>query len=197
MASSAPIDNTTNPVCVVVESATNSRWPICDGFPCETEESKLIECQKLTEKIIEIETKPTTEIYNFIFPNVDDTVASIYWDILIALERQFAIYDYFTNPEIHRIVKAIDNRDYVKQVYPDTDVGWQGLLVDSGIFRAIARYKKQHNNPLLVSVALMCSALTTPMPKHLYYLKFRFPDGSDQVVSYRSGDDLLSLLTYP
>jgi hypothetical protein len=107
------------------------------------------------------------------------------------MERRFAIDDYFTNPELRKIVKAIDNHDYVKDTYPDTNVGWHGLLIDSRIFLAIARLKKQLDNPLLVAVERMCSALTIPMPKHLYHLKFKFEDGIEQLFSYRSGDELL------
>jgi len=84
-------------------------------------------------KFIKIDTQSTNGIYNFCFPGVSDAVASIYWDILITMERRFPIDDYFTNPELRQIVKAIDNHDYVNDVHSDTDVGWHGLLIDRGI----------------------------------------------------------------
>jgi len=191
MASITPIDDTTNDVaCVVIKPSTNSMWPMCDEMPADKEDRCILRCAEILEELGKINTK-SEGTYNFYFPGVSDVVASLYWDILISMERWCEIDDYFTNPELRIIVKAIDNHDYVKDAYPDTDVGWHGLLADSGIFRAIARYKKQYDNPQLVSVALMCTALTTPMPKHLYYLKFKFSDDSEQLLSYRSCDELL------
>jgi len=183
-----PSTNSEWPMCDGL--ATNSEWPMCDGMPRDKVDADLTTCRELLEELIKINNRPPGQ-YRFLFPGVSDAVASIYWNILIAMERRFAIEDYFTNPELRRIVKAIDNRDYVKDAYPDTDVGWHGLMLDSGIFIAIARLKKQFDNPLLVSVVRVCSALTIPMPKHLYYLTFKFENGTEQVVSYRSGDELL------
>ncbi len=192
MTSITPIDDTTNDVaCVVMEPCANSMWPMCDGMLVTKKEVSRLRCKELLEELIKINTKPAGT-YIFYFPGVSDAVASIYWDILISMERWCEIDDYFTNPELRIIVMSIDNHDYVKDAYPDTTVGWHGLLADSGIFRAIARYKKQYDNPQLVSVARMCTALTTPMPKHLYYLKFKFSDDSEQLISYRSGDELLN-----
>jgi hypothetical protein len=163
---------------------------IVKSFPCDRKNADISSFRQLLEKLIKIKTL-SAETYNFYFPGVSDTIASLYWDILMSMERRFAIDDYFTNPELRKIVNAIDNHDYVKDAYPDTNVGWNGLLIDIGVFRAIGRFKKQYENPLLVSVERVCTALTTPMPKHLYYLKFRFADDSMQIFSYCSGDEIL------
>jgi len=188
MASITPIDQTDKEDTGFV--STNSMWPMCDGMPGNKEDISILRCRELLEELIKINTR-TPGTYNFCFPGVSDAISSIYWNILISMERWFAIDDYFTNPELRNIVKAIDNHDYVKDAYPDTDVGWHGLLIDIGIFRAIARFKKQYDNPQLVCINRVCSAVTIPMPRHLYYLKFRLSDDSEQILGYRSGDELL------
>ena len=195
MASATPIDHTAKEVaCVVIEPSTNSIWPMCDGMPGDKGDADITSLKELLEELIKLNTRPAGT-YNFYFPGVSDAIASIYWNILISMERWFPIDDYFTNSELRKIVKAIDNHDYVKDAYPDTDVGWHGLMLDSGIFHAIARFKKQCDNPQLVSVERMCSALSIPMPKHLYYLTFKFENGTFQTVSYRSGDELLNTVS--
>jgi hypothetical protein len=163
---------------------------MCDGMQGDKEFH--FSCQRLLEELLKTNQQPSNDgIYYFKFPGVSDSVGSIYWDILMSMERYFPIDDYFTNPELRKVVRVIDNWDYVNDVYPGQDVGWHGLLLDSGIFRGIARYKKQYDNPTLVGIELMCSALTMPTPKHLYYLKFEMNDGTHQTVSFRSGGELL------
>lgn len=166
-----------------------TRFPLYNEMPGD--EDIHLSCIQLLKTHLEQTNQHEVGIYEFKFPGVDDKVASIYWDILISMERRFPIQDYFTNSELRRIVRAIDNHDYVKDAYPDNDVGWHGLLLDTGIFRAIAGFKMQHYNPCLVGIERVCTALSLPMPKHLYYLKFKLTDGTFQTVSFRSGDELL------
>ena len=160
----------------------------CDGLPdvMKSQDEPFVSCLAALHMC-----QNPDECWNYKFPGVSAEVADCYTGALMALERTFQVSDYFTQTDITKIVKAIDNHDYVKDVYPDRDVKWHGLLNDISIFLAIARFKKQNDNPRLVSVELVCSAIAQLVPKHLYYLKFRFPDGSGQIVSYRSGAEIL------
>ena len=155
---------------------------LCDGFP---------EQQRVVVVAYKRRAPNTDECWHFDFPGVSDDVSAIYHDSLVAMERWCPITDFFTQPEVNLIVRNIDNNDYVDKVYPGQNVGWHGLLNDNGIFRAIARFKRQTGNPRLFAMLWVCSAIDPPMPKHLYYLYFKTASGETLKMSYRSGDEVL------
>jgi hypothetical protein len=182
-------------------------FPKCDGMPMQYTDDFSMDCATLMAALQKLQgptgrdfagqntgrdpRQNTDDCWHFDFPGVSDEVSAIYHDSLVAMERWCPIADAFTQPEVNLIVKNIDNKDYVNEMYPGQDVGWHGLLNDNGIFRGIARFKKQHGNPKLFSMLWVCSALSTPMPKHLYYLFFKSANGETLKMSYRSGDDVL------
>ena len=157
---------------------------LCGGFPEQKQQQRVFVAYKRR-------APNTDECWCFRFPGVSDEVATIYHDSLLAMDRWCPIPDFFTQPEVNLIVKNIDNKDYVDKVYPGQNVGWHGLMNDTGIFRAVARFKKQTDNPKLFAMLWVCSALDTPMPKHIYYLFFKSADGVTLKMSYCSGDEIL------
>jgi len=175
----ASMDDEYKPCDVAVDKLTGQLWKLCDGM-------------QLDEELHVSESTGNEGQYKFKFPGVSNAVASIYWDNLMSMERRFEIDDFFTNLEISKIVDTIDNHDYVKDVYPHINE-WSGLMADLSIFRAIACFKKQNNNPVLARIKRACTItkMTTPMPKHIYYLKFLFSNGTSQIVTYVSHDDEL------
>lgn len=173
---------------------TEPGFPKCEGMPMQYADDFLMDCVTLMAALSNVgrnTIQNTDECWCFRFPGVSDEVSTIYHDSLVAMERWCPIADTFTQPEVNLIVKNIDNKDYVSEMYPGQNVGWHGLMNDTGIFRGIARFKKQTGNPKLFSMFWVCSALSTPMPKHIYYLFFKSADGETLKMSYRSGDDVL------
>ena len=163
----------------------------CDGIPSPMQRHQTEDDLRVFIVANKRHAPNTDECWHFDFPDVPKEVSEIYHGALVAMERWCPIADTFTQHEVRLIVRKIDNKDYVGTVYPGQNVGWHGLMNDAGIFRAIARFKLQTGNPKLFAMLWVCSAVDTPMPKHLYYLYFKTTTGETLKMSYRSGDEVL------
>lgn len=115
-------------------------------------------------------------------------------DLLKGLSFRYPVEDYFQQEELDMIFKAIDNNDYIHRVYPEAPPTCKGLLTDTGVFHAIARFKHNNENPRLDEIRWVCSAFSGPVPKHLYYLTFKADDGYTFEMSFASGTEILKVI---
>lgn len=129
------------------------------------------------------------QIWFFNFNCYDDFTSGYYQGLFHMLESRYDLANLFTQEEIDLIINNIDNRDYIQSMYPNANV--RGLYVDSSIFEAILKYKKENGNPKLLRIRELLTYIYQ-LPIHRYALEFNI--GPENAMQYISRDVNLSNL---